>query len=108
MTVFGKVILGILLLIVAGGVYYGVTLSVKNDVSSSPVSFGTTTVPLPEVVSATTTASTTTAISSTTSDKPASKKMAFSEFIKQGGAYKCAVTQTVATMTTAGTVYLDS
>ncbi len=112
MTVFGKIILGILLLIVASGVYYGVTLSVKNDVTSSPVTFGTSTIPVPEDVSATTTAtstaSTSQVASTTTSTKPTSKKIAFSEFIKQGGSYKCMVTQTVATMTTMGTVYLDN
>jgi hypothetical protein len=112
MTVFGKIILGILMLIVAGGVYYGVTLSVKNDVTATPVTFGTTTIPVPEDVSATSTATSTASTSPTTtaatSTKPTTKKIAFSEFIKQGGSYKCMVTQTVATMTTMGTVYLDN
>jgi len=105
MTVFGKIILGGLLLAVAGGVYFVVSTSVKSDISSDPVSFGTTTIPLPVDVAATSTASTTPA--STTAEKPASKKMPFSEFIKQGGAYKCMVTQTVATMTTNGTLYIN-
>lgn len=106
MTVFGKIILWGMLLVVAGGIYYGVSSSVKNDTPTTPVDFGTTTIPVPVDTTATSTASTTPA--STTSEKPTGKKMAFSEFIKQGGAYKCTVTQTVATMTTNGTVYLDS
>lgn len=35
------------------------------------------------------------------------KKMAFSEFIKQGGAYKCTVNQSVAGVNTVGTTYIN-
>jgi hypothetical protein len=35
------------------------------------------------------------------------KKMAFSEFIKQGGAYKCDVKQSMSDMENSGTVYID-
>lgn len=113
MTVFGKMILGGLLLVVAGGIYYGVSSTVKNDIPSEPVSFGTTTIPVSvdttaSTTEATSTASTTTSTASTTTKKPEGKKIAFSEFIKKGGSYKCVVTQTVATMTTNGVVYLDN
>lgn len=37
----------------------------------------------------------------------ASKKMAFSEFIKSGGAYKCTVSQNVSDVSSQGTVYID-
>ncbi len=36
------------------------------------------------------------------------KKMAFSEFLKQGGAYKCTVNQSVAGTDTAGTTYIHN
>lgn len=35
------------------------------------------------------------------------KKMAFSEFVKQGGSYKCEVKQSVSDMENSGTVYLS-
>lgn len=101
MTVFGKIILGGLLLVVAGGIFYGVTSSVKNDVLPEVAIVATTTITESVIDIATTTAS-------TTPEKPTGKKMAFSEFMKQGGSYKCTVTQTVATMTTNGIVFIDS
>lgn len=36
-----------------------------------------------------------------------SKKIAFSEFVKQGGAYQCTVKQAVSDMESSGTVYMD-
>lgn len=51
---------------------------------------------------ATTTGSTAT---TTASD---GKKMAFSEFVKQGGAYKCTVNQNVGDTTSVGTTYINS
>lgn len=101
MTIFGKIVLGGLLLVIAGGVFYGVTSYVSNDTPQEEAKVVVATTTEEVVVVATTTAS-------TTKDVPAGKKIAFSEFMKQGGAYKCTVTQTVATMTTNGTVYLDS
>jgi hypothetical protein len=98
MTIFGKMVIGVLLLVVAVGVYYGVSSSVKNDVAPQVV---TEDVPTSqESVVATTTASTTT--------QTDSKKIAFTEFLKKGGSYKCTVTQTVANMTSNGTVYIDN
>lgn len=38
---------------------------------------------------------------------PSGKKMAFSEFIKQGGAYKCTVNQLVEGIETKGVTYID-
>jgi predicted membrane-bound mannosyltransferase len=106
MTIFGKIVMGTLLLVVVGGVFYGVTSYVNKDTASTSLPVvATTTTPVVEVTIATTTASTT---ASTTPEKPASKKIPFIEFMKQSGAYKCTVTQTVATMTTNGTVYLDN
>ncbi len=94
--------MGGLLVVVAGGIFYGVTSYVDKDNATVTPIVATTT---EEVVVATTTESSTS--TSTASTTPAGKKMAFSEFIKQGGSYKCTVTQTVATMTTNGTVYID-
>lgn len=39
--------------------------------------------------------------------QPTGKKIAFSEFIKQGGSYKCTVNQYMEDMETKGTVYID-
>jgi hypothetical protein len=89
---------GALLLVVAGGVYYGVSSSVKNDVAPLVATVDTQT---QDVMVATTTAS-------TTPETPTGKKIAFSEFLKKGGSYKCTVTQTVANMTSNGTVYIDN
>ncbi len=43
----------------------------------------------------------------TTKPETAGKKMAFSEFIKNGGSYKCTVNQNVNNTTTVGTTYID-
>ena len=44
-----------------------------------------------------------------TSEKPAGKKMAFSQFIKQdNGAYKCEVKQALSDMENSGTVYMNA
>jgi hypothetical protein len=104
MTIFGKIVMGTLLFAVVGGVFYGVTSYVNKDTAGTPLQVVATTTPEVEVVVATTTATTT---ASTTPEKPAGKKIAFTEFMKKTGSYKCTVTQTVATMTTNGTVYLD-
>ncbi len=42
------------------------------------------------------------------STNPNAKKMAFSEFIKQGGSYSCTVNQSVSNIDSTGTVYLDN
>ncbi len=99
MTIFGKIVLGGLLLVVAGGALYGVTSFVSNDVpKQEEVVIVTTT---PQVVVATTTAS-------STLQKPTGKKIAFTELMKQGGSYKCTVTQNVANMASNGIVYIHN
>lgn len=48
---------------------------------------------------------------STTTTTPTGKKMAFSEFVKQGGSYQCTVNQYIdagMSQTTQGTVFIDS
>ena len=98
MTIFGKLVLAGFLFVIGGGVYYGVTSYVKTDqeiavIPTQSAQQGTDNDSLPPA-------------GTTTETKPAGKKMAFTEFIKQGGSYKCTVTQTIANMTTNGTVYI--
>lgn len=45
--------------------------------------------------------------SNTDTSAPAGKKMAFSEFIKQGGSYKCTVNQSVGGVTSQGITYIS-
>jgi hypothetical protein len=40
-------------------------------------------------------------------EKPTGKKMAFSEFVKQGGAYQCSVKQATSDFDSSGTVYIN-
>jgi hypothetical protein len=47
-------------------------------------------------------------VSDNTTSVPEEKKMAFSDFIKQGGAYKCSVAQNVGGISTNGITYIDS
>ncbi len=42
-----------------------------------------------------------------TTGTPSGKKMAFSEFLKQGGAYKCTVNQNIQDTETQGVTYID-
>ncbi len=46
-------------------------------------------------------------ITVSTTEQPSSKKMAFNEFIKNGGSYKCEVKQALSDMDNSGTVYID-
>lgn len=43
----------------------------------------------------------------TSATSPTEKKMAFNEFIKSGGSYKCEVKQAMSDMENSGTVYID-
>lgn len=101
MTIFGKLVMTGLLIVIGGGVYYGVTSYVKNDQEVAVVSpsQGTQTTDQNQAAQATTTASST---------APTGKKIPFTEFMKQGGSYKCTVTQNVANMTSEGTVYIHN
>lgn len=106
MTIFGKIILGILLLSVAGGIFYSVTSTAEKDIALQEMVVASSTTQ--EIEIATTTASSTfSEVASTTEKGSSEKKMPFSEFMKQGGSHKCTVTQTVASMTTKGVVYID-
>jgi hypothetical protein len=99
MTIFGKIVLGSLFIIISTGIFYGVSTYVNKDNAVAQVSFATTTQEVVAVATSTETASSTQLASS-------GKKIPFVDFIKQGGSYKCSVTQTVSTMTTNGTVYI--
>jgi len=46
-------------------------------------------------------------VSEQSGEKSAEKKMAFSEFIKQGGSYKCEVKQAMSDFENSGTIYLN-
>ncbi len=108
MTIFGKLVLGLFMLIIGGGVFYGVTNYVKKD--SEPMAFVPVVTEMTststEVINASTTEDGTSLGVTTTDPKAPGKKMAFTEFMSKGGSYKCDVTQVVATMTTKGTVYM--
>lgn len=111
MTIFGKAVMGMLMLVIGGGIFYGVTTYVKEDgasgVENTPVTQQVeTTFPQDNASTSEMTNGTSTNTSSTTDTKPSGKKMAFTEFMKQGGSYKCDVTQTVANMTTSGKVFM--
>lgn len=102
MTLFGKIIFGSLMLVGAGAAFYGVTSHVQYDEQKE-------TVAMVENTSSLTGSTTEVVVTSSTTENPTKgngKKIPFAEFMKQGGSYKCTVTQTVATMTTDGTVYI--
>jgi hypothetical protein len=106
MTLFGKIIMGAFLLVVAGGVYYGVKSFATNNETPVVVQQTISTTTEEVIVGSSTMITTGTSTATSTSDKPAGKKIAFSEFMKKGGSYKCSVTQNMATMTTQGTIYI--
>lgn len=102
MTFFGKLVMGCFFLVVGTGVFYWVTSYVKDDgkevVNSEVVTpVAPIEASIPENSSTTMSASTTEA---------SGRKMSFSQFMSKGGSYKCDVTQTMATMTSRGTVYM--
>jgi hypothetical protein len=100
MTSLGKSIIGIIIigLIVLGGYFYTRSSNDADTVSETEATTSQTnnqTVP----VSGTTTEP---------SKVPTSgKKVAFSEFIKQGGSYSCTVSQTTAEATSQGKVFIS-
>lgn len=47
-------------------------------------------------------------VTPSTEQKPAGKKIAFSEFVKQNGSYKCSVDQTTGDFESKGTVYIKN
>ena len=88
MTLFGKFVLAVFLIIIGSSVYFFTnrTSFVADDSSTKSVSL--------EPVA-------------TSSAPVASKKIAFSEFMKQTGSYKCDVSQSVQNVETKGTVYMN-
>lgn len=110
MTIFGKIIMGIVLVLIGTGVFYGVSSYVKYDsevasVQDPPQQDISTTTEEMLLLSATTTATTTEKVATTTTQGKNGKKIPFTDFISKGGSYKCTVTLTVATGTSAGVVY---
>ena len=112
MTAFGKFIFGLVGIALASAIFYGIRSYVESD-NIPPVANTTT----QEVVATTTEAGTSTPLASSTetltgsttvasSSGKQTKKIPFTDFIKKGGSYVCAVTQTMASITTTGTVYL--
>ena len=93
--------MGTLLFAVVGGAFYGVTSYMNKDTEFTPSQVNTAATSTEEVVMATTTAS-------TTKNTPPGKKIAFTELMKQGGSYKCTVTQNVANMASNGAVYIHN
>lgn len=132
MTLLGKFVIGSLAILVASGIFYGVmsyveqdniasltkkeqkkeevvaTSSTLTDASSSELlgfeatGNGTSTFLVDLSVDASSTKQ------ATSSKKSPSNKISFVDFVKKGGDYKCAVTQTVANMTSNGTVYVSN
>lgn len=109
MTTLGKLVIGTVVLLIGGGIFYGVMSYVKHDNQMSAV-VPSKQSPVESAVVATTstemiTASSTSA-SSTLSTGKSGKKIPFTDFMSKGGSYKCTVTQTVANMTSNGIVYI--
>lgn len=93
MTTLGKSITGgiIILILVGVGAYYYVGQSTtKASLTSDELN---PVVPTEQIVNNT--------------KEPAGKKMAFSQFIKQGGAYTCTVNQTINNEVSKGIMYFD-
>jgi hypothetical protein len=100
MTSFGKSIVGVIIigLIVLGGYFYTRTTDIDENSPSTEVQNTVDVSTLPS--------------SSTTQETPAKptssgKKMAFSEFIKQGGSYTCTVNQLINNVNSQGTVFIS-
>ncbi len=114
MTLFGKIVFISTLLIVGGGAYYAVISYVSNDNQSAAEEKAAVVVPITESAqevassSPVATSSINASATSSASTSTSTKKIPFSQFIKQSGSYKCSVVQSVAQMSTTGVVYLDN
>lgn len=101
MTLFGKLVFGLMALILSLGVYSGVQTYANKDVALSQPQD-------PSLVTGSSTDSTDTSslldISATTTTD--GKKIPFNKLIAQGGSQQCAVTQTIASVTSTGTVFI--
>jgi hypothetical protein len=106
MTIFGKIVMGLVLLLIGTGVFYGVTSYVEKDSSAiakdenSQQVTSTTTEEL-SLLSATTTATGTQSVSVGANGK----KIPFADFLRKGGSYTCAVTEITQDVSSVGTVY---
>jgi hypothetical protein len=101
MTTLGKSITGgvLILILIASGYYF---TRPEKDTTSSDTNTKTAggeqrLVPPTESSS-----------TETVSKNEVGKKMAFSQFLKQGGAYTCTVNQTINNETSKGTMYIDN
>lgn len=93
-----KIIMGVLGIVIIGGGITAIVLQQKRQEAASST---------PNQVVVTDASATST---ETNQAAPAGKKMAFSQFIKQGGAYQCTVNQYIDaaySSTTKGTVYIS-
>lgn len=112
MTLFGKLVMGVVMLFISVSIFYGLRSYVQNDSVIAPVpvveSSSTDLFPVPSSATdqSTSTEATTTLSGTSTESKTGSKKIPFTEFMSKGGSYKCEIMQTVANMTSKGTVYM--
>lgn len=109
MTIFGKLIMGVLLLIIGSGIYYGLTSYVKNDgetVVNTEIVQNTNTVTDEASTTIMNGTSTTLSATSTATSTKQGKKIPFTDFIGKGGSYTCEVTQSMASMNSKGTFYM--
>jgi hypothetical protein len=106
MTIFGKIVMGLTLLVIGTGVFYGVTSYVEKD-SAILANEGVN-----EITNSTTTEesgllfSITTATGTQATLGASGKKIPFTEFVSKGGSYTCTVTQTISDTTSVGMVYI--
>jgi outer membrane lipoprotein-sorting protein len=97
MTLFGKIVFGLTALVVAVGIFYGTSSYVKNEAEV-----------VTQIQTSTTTDSVASATSTTeTASSTEEKKIAFPLVLERGGMYKCSVTQSMGTITSDGTVYIN-
>lgn len=108
MTLFGKLIMTGLFLTLGVGVYIWVSTYMKNDtLLGNPSSQGEVATSTEEAQQmATSSLGTSTEPIASSTEKKSDKKVSFTEFLNKGGSYKCAVTQTISTMVSNGTVYI--
>ena len=99
MTTLGKSIVGVIIigLIVLGGYYY--TRSSSNMMNENTT--------MNEETASTQGTTTVTSTTTATAPNKIGKKIAFSQFIKQGGAYACTVNQIIAGGESKGTLFMN-
>lgn len=104
MTLFGKFVFTVLGIVLAFGLFYGITAYVKRDtvtpVAPSPVV-------TEEAQNATTSVATSTDNASSTETVDTTKPP-FYQLLAKAGSRKCSVSQMMGTITSNGTVYMDN